>query len=541
MAASLRNPPANRTLSRPGKSGIAETSSLTGREKVLTDLRQALEKRGTAALDGLGGVGQTQTAIEYAYRYRQLYRAVFWAEADSRETLLADFVSIAAMLNLASAQAKDQELAVTDVKRWLETNPGWLLILDNADDLPLIQGFLPNQEKGHVLLTTRARAATALAERIAVRDMAPEEGALLLLRRAGVIAKDALFADAGQTDRQVALELSKEMGGLPLALDQAGAFIEETSRSLSEYAGLYASQKASLLAQRGTLGDHSSVVVTFSLAFEKVAANSAAAADLLRLCAFLAPDSIPEEILAPADQLSFARTIGEASRFSLLDRDAANKTLSIHRLVQIVIKGGMAEADRRTWAERAVRATEKAFPDPEYVNWPLCQKLIAHAQTCAALISEWDLGFVEAANLLNNAARYLVDRALFAEAEPLCQRSLAISEKVLGLDHPDVATSLNNLAALYRSQGKYAEAKPLYKRSLAICEKALGPGHPAVATSLNNLAELYRSQGKHTEAEPLVPTLARDLGKGAGSRPSRHEVGTLQSGRAPNRTPRALR
>jgi hypothetical protein len=125
--------------------------------------------------------------------------------------------------------------------------------------------------------------------------MVPEEGALLLLRRAGVIAKDKLFADAGETDRQLGLQLSKELGGLPLALDQAGAFIEETDRSLSEYAELYASEKVNLLAERGTLGEHPSVTVTFSLAFEKVATNNAAAADLIRLCAFLAPEAIPRK------------------------------------------------------------------------------------------------------------------------------------------------------------------------------------------------------------------------------------------------------
>jgi tetratricopeptide (TPR) repeat protein len=480
----------------------------TGREQVLTDLRQALDTQGTAALSGLGGVGKTQTAVEYAWRYRERYRAVFWADAESRETLLAGYVSMAALLNLPSAQAKDQELAVADVKRWQEANPDWLLILDNADDLPLVQPFLPNAGKGHVLLTTRAPAASALAERIPVRDMAPEEGALLLLRRAGVIAKDAPLAAADQADRRFALQLSKELGGLPLALDQAGAFIQEMRLSVGEYAGLYASEKADLLSERGSLGEHPSVTVTFSLAFEKVAANSPAAADLIRLCAFLAPDAIPEEIVteggaAANSKLNFARMIGEACRLSLLDRDAANQTLDIHRLVQIVIKAGMSEADQRNWAERAVRATAKAFPDVEYENWALCRKLIAHAQTCASLIEEWDFDFVEAASLLNRAAVYLTERALFTEVGPLYQRSLAIREKALGPEHPAVATSLNNLAELYRNQGRYAEAEPLYQRSLAILEKALGPDHLNVATSLNNLALLYNNQWRYAEAEPL--------------------------------------
>jgi tetratricopeptide (TPR) repeat protein len=491
-------------------------SFFTGREKVLSELGRALEKERPVALVGLGGVGKTQTATEYAYRSRNLYRAVFWANAESRETLLADFVSVAGVLELPSAQAKDLELAGMDVKRWLESNPGWLLILDNADELPLIREFFPHSGKGHLLLTTRDRAAAALAECIPMQDMTPEEGAWLLLRRAGVIARDAPFNDAGEADRLLARQLSKELGGLPLALDQAVAFIEETHRSLAEYAGLYASEKADLLAERGSLGEHPSVTVTFSLAFEKVASNNAAAADLIRLCAFLAPEAIPEEIFregasvlgenlgyAAANELSFARITGEARRFSLLDRDAAAKTLEIHRLAQIVIKATMPANDQRSWAERAIRATEKAFPSVEYSNWPLCQKLIVHAQACASLLAEWDFGFAEGASLLNRAAIYLTARALFTEAEPLYQYSLAIREKTLGKDHPDVATSLNNLADLYRDQGKYAEAEPLYQRSLAIREKVQGAGHPDVATSLNNLAGLYDNQGKYGEAEAL--------------------------------------
>ena len=404
-----------------------------------------------------------------------------------------------------------------EVHRWLKENPDWLLIFDNADDLPVIRDFLPDPAKGHLLLTTREHAVSALAERVRVEEMAPDEGASLLLRRTGRVAKDGSLADASAADLHVARELSRELGGLPLALDQAGAFIEEKQLSLSEYAELYASEKATLLAERGSLGDHPSVAVTFALAFRKVAEKNAAAGDLVRLCAFLAPDAIPEEVFTDGDssvlgealaaaasnKLRFTTLVGDTCRFSLLDRDAPNQTLDIHRLVQVVTKAEMSGAEQRSWAERAVRALDHAFPSAEYETWPRCQRLIAHAQACAVLTEEWNLGFVEAARLLNQAASYLHERGLYGDAEPLFQRSLAILEKALGPDHPDVATSLNNLATLYRNQGRYVEAETLFVRSLAIREKALGPDHPDVAGSLNSLAELYRNQGKYDEAEPL--------------------------------------
>jgi hypothetical protein len=212
---------------------------------------------------------------------------------------------------------------------------------------------------------------------------------------------------------------------------------------------MYISERASLLAERGALGDYPSVTVTFSLAIEKLRQRSAAAAGLIRLCAFLAPDEIPEEIFtvgastlgenlgaAAINKLEFARLLGQVVRFSLLDRDAAKRTLDIHRLVQVVVREGMPAADRRKWAERTVRTVAEAFPKVEYVNWVSCQKLIAHALTCATLIREWDFSFVEAANLLNTAAIYLAERARFTEAEPVYQRSLVIWEKALGPEHP---------------------------------------------------------------------------------------------------------
>ena len=318
---------------KPWNVPYARNPFFTGREKILQALRAALEKRGTAALSGLGGVGKTQTAAEYAYRYRNEYESVFWARADSRDALLASFVSIATVLNLPESTATEQEAAVGAVKWWLEANPGWLLVLDNADDLPMAREFIPQDAQGHMLLTTRAQATAAIAERVEIEEMEPAEGALFLLRRAGVIAKDQPVSAASAAERKLAEQISKELGGLPLALDQAGAFIEEAPSSLAEYLEFYRSAGAKLRAERGGLGDHTSVAITFSLAFNKVAEASAAAADLVRVCAFFAPDAIPEEIFSEGEAdlgenlataakspLAFAQVFKEAGRFSLIDR-----------------------------------------------------------------------------------------------------------------------------------------------------------------------------------------------------------------------------
>ena len=153
------------------------------------------------ALTGMGGVGKTQIAAHFAHEHRDEYSAVLWASAASQETLVSGFAAMASLLNLPEKDEKDQTLAVAAVKRWLEANGGWFLIVDNASDLATVHGFIPQSAKGHVLLTTQAQA-TGTIQAIEVLDMLPEDGALLLLRRAKVIKADApLSAAAGARPR----------------------------------------------------------------------------------------------------------------------------------------------------------------------------------------------------------------------------------------------------------------------------------------------------------------------------------------------------
>jgi hypothetical protein len=458
----------------------------TGRDDILKRLHKNFNAgERMQALSGMGGVGKTHTALEYAYLYQQDYQVVLWGKAHSRETLVTDFVSMAGLLNLPEKNAQNQGEAVSAVKRWLENNNGWLLILDNADDLAMAREFMPSRETGQVLLTTRAHSTNPIAVRQGVLSMEPQEGALFLLRRMGKIEKGEPLESTPEELREQAEALSIVLDGLPLALDQAAAFIEETPSTLEEYQSLYQSERKELLNRRGRLAeDHPSVTVTFSLAFKKVADANPAAADLLRVCAFLEVDSIPEEIfsegakelgeaLGSAAESSLALTdaIGEAARFSLLQRHPEARTLSIHRLVQAVLKDEMDRDIRRIWAERVVRGVNEAFPGVEYSNWSTCNRLIAHAQSLALLIDEYGFDFPEAGLLLNEAGHYLILRAQYAEAEPLLQRALDIREKALGPEHPDTVKVLVNYAHLMRKLDREDEAAKLEARAKGIREK----------------------------------------------------------------------
>ncbi|MFY9584464.1 MAG: tetratricopeptide repeat protein [Candidatus Acidiferrales bacterium] len=490
----------------------------TGRKYVLSQIEEGLKGAGAVALSGMSGSGKSQTASHYAHLHRDEYQTVLWIPGDSRAALLLGLAHVALLLDLPQKDAREPEVAASAVRRWLEAESNWLLVIDNVEDLSLLPEFLPQKVTGHLLLTTQQQALATLAQRVDMHAMEPEEGGLLLPRRAKVIEPQARLDAAKPTDRQAAIEISSELGGLPLALDQAGAYIEETDCGLTEYLKLYHTHGEKLRGRRGGAapGHPESVAVSFELCFEKLKQVNIAAAELVQFCAFLHPDAIPEELIElgaaemgphseglARDKLNFNEAVGAALKYSLLRRDAEVRTLSIHRLVQAVLRDGLDKQTERKLAERVVRAADQAFPLVQFANWPQCDRLLPHAQACAVLIQEFDLETHEAAGLLNDAGFYLSERARYGEAEPLYQRALGIREKALGLEHPDVAIGLNNLAVLYHSQARYGEAEPLYRRALGIWEKALGPEHPSVATLLENHADLLRKMNRAPEADRL--------------------------------------
>src|SRR5260221_633446 len=498
----------------------------TGREATLSELHQLLMTTRTAsltqpqAMSGLGGIGKTQVALEYAYRYGEEYEAVLWVRAESREVLILDFAALAPLLSLPEQHAHDHGQAIDAVKKWLASLSCWLMILDNVEDLRVVSDFIPLTAQGHVLLTTRSQATGPIAHLIDIDVMDVDEGVLFLLRRAGVIGQEATPDAASYTDRVSANAIAQAMSCLPLALDQAGAYIQETQCHLTKYLQLSETHRSALLKARGALAlDHpESVVSTFLLAFEKVQQVNSAAADLLQLCVFLHPDAIPEEIiidgaaelgpnLAPVatDPLLLDSALKDLLKYSLVRRNREAQTLTVHRLVQAVHRDSMAEAIRRQWVERAVRAVNRAFPDMHFANWSRYERCLPQVQVCAALIQQEGLAFAEAARLFDQAGCYLEERGQYAEAEPLLRQALVIRQHVLGENHPDTAQSLHNLAINYWDLINYAEAEALLRQALVIRQQTLGEHHPLSILTLNDLAVLFYSVlQNYTEAEPRL-------------------------------------
>ena len=245
-----------------------------------------------------------------------------------------------------------------------------------------------------------------LANRIEVNALEQDAAALLVLHRAGLLALDASLAEAEQTDRQAAEELSRQLGGLPLALDQAGAYLEETGCSLQHYLNLYKSHRAELLHHRGVLAlDHpDSVATTWSLSFAAIEQSSTLAADVLRVCSLLHPDAIPEELflqgaihLGPAlsaiesDPLAFNHALAVIQSYSLLRRSSREQTIAIHRVVQAVLADAMTASERDLWTERTIITLDALFPAVRrqgWEQWSTCERLVSHALTVTAATLE---------------------------------------------------------------------------------------------------------------------------------------------------------
>lgn len=501
----------------------------TGRDNLLTLLHTRLTTTKTAALTqaqalyGLGGIGKTQTAAEYAFRYGNDYTNIFWIRAATRELLTADFVELAQLLDLPGKDEQDQAQIVVSVKRWLSTHQGWLLILDNADDLLVAREFLPKSHDGYILFTTRAQASGAIAASIEVNQLSLRDSTLLLLLQSKILEKDTLFESVSVADRAMAERIVKEMDGLPLAIAQAGAYIEETGCSLTDYLDLYTTHRKDLLARRSSLIlEYGETVDTiWLLSFQQVEQQSPLAAEVLRLCAFLAPDAIPEELLirgvaepnaattsVTTDLFQLNEAMEVLRKYSLVRRNRDTRMLSIHRLVQTVLKEGMNRETQRTWAERTVRVVNAAFPEGDYGDGTkqqyYLQYYVPHVQECALLIEQYHLHFPESAQVLFQAGAFLYAHGFYPQSKSFHKLALSIREQVLGHDHPATAESLNYLAILSRLHGNNEQAEEFHRQALAIREKTLGLQHLTTAESLNNLGVLYRNQGKYALAEPLL-------------------------------------
>ncbi|MER5528734.1 tetratricopeptide repeat protein, partial [Streptomyces sp. NPDC002677] len=469
----------------------------------------------TQTVRGMGGVGKSTLVLHHAHAHLAAgHGPVWWIEASSTTTVTTGLSSLATALNPVHAALPLGEAADWAVA-WLQGHTGWLLVFDNAEEPADLAPYLGRLTTGQTLVTTRRDLPWRdLGTPLRLDTLTPEASLRVLQEITGRHA-----------DRDAAglAELADELGHLPLALQQAGAYLRQTHTSANSYLAQLRADPAGVLAATAP-GDpqQRTIAQLWSVTLDAIQAQDRHAVDLLRILSYCAPDPLPRRVLATAlpTTREVDKALGVLAAYSMIT--LTDLTVTVHRLVQTVLRSTTPTSTpqpRRGWRllrrsrpaskphprEAALNLLYAAMPpgSPEDVQtWPAWQELSPHMQT---VNTHW-VGTgtpVNLAALLGETAVYLTARGQAALALPLEERALAITEAALGPDHPDTATGLNNLAATFSDLGRHADALPLAQRALTISETALGPDHPTTATRLGNLATTFGELGRHADALPL--------------------------------------
>ncbi len=464
----------------------------TGRETLLDDLHRTLTTGDhhaalTQTLKGLGGVGKTQLALEYVYRYSAEYEVVAWIAAEEPTTLTRDFAGLAGELGLPEKDDPDLGAAVKAVRKWLEHHGGWILVFDNATEPEALREVLPRGATGHVLITSRRQDWGRIGS-FNVRPFERSESLRFLEQRVGA---------------ESAEELAEELGDLPLALEQAVAYMQETRISPGSYLKLFRERRAEMLGKGSSEDYPDTVATTWRLSFEQLPPT---AADLMRLCAFLAPDDIPRELLskgagelpgalgkAAGDPMALSEIIAAAGRLSLIQ--ISDESFSVHRLVQAVARASCDDIERENWASAALRSFHAIYryqPD-DPASWPWAARLLAHVPTVARYGEELEPD--HAVGVLVRGAMLLTIHGEWSSALELNKQALRIAETAHGKEHPDVADTANNIGMILQDQGDLNGALEYARRALEIWEAVYGEQTNYAATSNNNIGTILLDQG----------------------------------------------
>lgn len=482
-----------------------------GRGDVIQRLHTALTRTGdtggplsSAGLYGLGGIGKTRVAVEYAWRHWDDYNALLLALADTPETLRRNLAMIANAL-VPTLDTTDDEVRFQATIDWLKTNPGWLLILDNVGTpsaMDEAERLMSALNGGHVIITSRLSNFSAHTEPIETDVLPVDDAAAFLLERTTSRRR------AAEDDDAKAHELAVELGQLPLALEQAGAYISKHRLTLHDYLEQWRSSRREVL----TWSDPSLTTYPDAIAITwqtSVTQLSDLGRRLLERLAWLSPERVPEALLdvpIPAHETEDLRNAcDDLSSYSMVLREVDAPFFVVHRLVQDVTRRSLANGVRHSRLEEALNWIDAAFAgNPVDVrDWHKLDPLAPHARAVTAYADA--AGISDPTSRLMNQLGLLLDaKALHADAEPLIRRALAIDESSHGPDHPNVAMGLNSLGSLLRATNRLTEAEPLILRALAIDEKHFGPDHPNVASTLNNLALLLQDTNRVEKAESLI-------------------------------------
>jgi cellulose biosynthesis protein BcsQ len=489
--------------------------AFTGRSDVLEELRDRLSASVTVvvplALYGLGGVGKTQLAIEYAHRFAPDYDVVWWVPAEQPSLVRSSLAALAQKLQVAGETVAESVQAVLDALRRGEPYRRWLIVFDNADDPDELRDYRP-EGTGHVLLTSRNHAWRQVAEPLQVGVFKRPESITFLQKRAPSLTDD----EAGQ--------VAEKLGDLPLAIEQAGAWLAVTGMPVAQYLELLDTQLLRVLGENAPPGYERTAAATWLLSLERLREHKPAAAKLLEVCAFFGPEPIPMsllyserfvEVLLPYDPslndpFLQGTLVQEIGRYALASIDSAQASIQLHRLVQAVIRDRLSprerEEDRAHVHQILAAANPKDADEPD--NWKAYERLWPHIVRSEALESTAPT----VRQLITDMARYLWKFGDHTSSQDLAEQAVTTWRRVIGGERDDLVTLLMrwSLANSLRSQAKYQEAYQTDQEVYDELTARYGRDHPyAIMTLISRAADL-RTLGQYADARDLdTEALAR--------------------------------
>ncbi|RST19648.1 tetratricopeptide repeat protein [Streptomyces sp. WAC05374] len=520
-AGALRAAVEDSSVARVNNLRAPDSRVFKGREDVLAQLGQ-LPSVGTGivaqSVRGMGGVGKSTLALHHARRHRDKGGGpVWWIDAGKPEQITAGLARLAAALDPVHGALPLEDAAQWAVT-WLQGRTRWLLVFDNVEEPAHLRPWLGRLSTGQVLITTRRDLPWQDLDTALYLDTLAPEASLAVLRD--------LTGRRGHDDTVPLADLAEELGHLPLALQQAGAYLAQTRTHPAAYLDRLRTDPATTLATTAPGDPHQRTMARlWNLTLTALQAADPNAVELLRILAYCASDSLPRDVLAPALPTTHAvdQALGLLAAYSMIT--LTDTAVVVHRLVQAVLRTTTppgAPAPRPSRLRRLLPGPRpKTAPHPSAVAlsllhratpsdspaevrcWPRWQDLLPHVHAVTGHYAGAH-PYPQTAQLPGGAASYLRARGQAAQALPLAERALQVSEAVLGPHHPTTAIHMSNLAGTLGELGRHAVALPLRERASRVTEAALGPGHPATAIRLGNLARTLMELGRYAEALQLA-------------------------------------